>query len=147
MLTTVILAALALATLSHEGPDGHDRQNDSNRWQNDLFGHECVEKLVVKLGFLIRTRRVYLLHIHIDVRIGVVLSQLLEPLIACHLLVLPVALLILEVLQVLVDHIFRDLEAFGDLKALRQPEILRQLDAFGKDQALRQLLVCKRSLS
>ena len=76
-----------------------------------------------------------------------VLSQLLEPLVTCHLLVLPIALLILEVLQVLVDHIFRDLEAFGDLKALRQPEILRQLDAFGKDQALRQLLVGKRSPS
>ena len=60
-----ILAALALATLGHEGPDRDDCENDADSWQDDLLVHEGVEELIVELGLFVGTRRVDLFNVHL----------------------------------------------------------------------------------
>ena len=134
----VVFAALALATPGHEGPDRNNDQYDANSGQDDLFVHKCVEELVIELSLLIGTCRVNFLNIHLKVCIRMILSQLLEPLVASHLLF--TLLLVLKILQVLLDHIFRDFEAFRDLYACRKLEIVGQLNAFRQRYPVGQLI-------
>lgn len=132
-----ILAALALATLGHEGPDRDDCENDADSWQDDLLVHEGVEELIVELGLFVGTRRVDLFNVHLQVCIGMVISKLLEPLVATHLVL--TIFLVLKILQVLLDHIFRDLEALRNLNALRQLEIVGQLNSLRQYHTVGQL--------
>ena len=79
----VLLAAGALATFGHEGPDGHESDDNADGGQDDSLVHEGVEELVLERCLFIDTRCVYLLHIHLQVRVRMVFRKLLEPLVTC----------------------------------------------------------------
>ena len=132
-LLLVILAAFALATLGHKGPDSDNCEDDADCRQDNFFVHEGVEELIVELGLFVGTGRVNFLNVHLQVCVWMIASKLLEPLISTNFFL--TVLLVFKILQVLLDHIFRDLEALRNLYAVWQLEIVGQLNSFRKYHA------------
>ena len=66
-----------------------------------------------------------------------VASQLLEPLVPSYLFF--TFILVFKILQVLLNHIFRDFEALRDFYPIWQPKIVGELDALGQFHTFWQL--------
>ena len=137
--------AAALSTaFGHEGPHGDYGDDCNYNGKDDLFAHEGIHELVLEGGLFVGAGLVDALHVHLQLRGWVVLSELLEPLIAGQWRLLGLArvfVLRLHVLQILADHVLRDLEVGWDLNASGKLKIIRQLNAIWKSDAFGQLCI------
>ena len=103
-LAPVLAAAALFSALRHHGPNGDQEDEDAYRGHDQFLGQKCLLQFLCERCFFVCGRRVDIVNAVLELGIWMLLSQLLEPEVS-RVLIASLALVLLEVLQILFNHL------------------------------------------